>query len=608
MRYFFIIIAFLFSNFTFAQMPRSETIKYVSHNKISGDKLIVQDTVVLQINERMGDNDTKIYIDYSKGDKLSIGDAWIEDMSGNVIRKLKNKDIEDRSYISNISLYEDDFIKSFELKHNVYPYRIVYSYKKIYSKFLTAINVNYMGRRFPVRDAKIILETTKEQPVKYKQENVDNPEIEEDASTIRYIWKYNYNPLGVREINSSVNTSKAPIIQVVPINFKYGVKGSFENWQTFGDWIFQLNKNKDKLTLPEQEKIDVLLTGVNDDRKKAKILYKYLQDYTRYINVNINVGGFQTYPASYVCTNKYGDCKALANYMQAMLKYVGIKSYYTLINAGSVVRDIDTNFPVQMFNHIILTIPFEKDTVYLECTSKNTPFGYVSAFIQGRKALITDEHNSHFVDIPSMAPNDVLCTREFKVNLETSEVNLIATEKGDSYEHSVYLLSETNKNEVEKYIQENILSGSYDLLSYKFDVGDRDSTKMVLEADCKVHNMSKNYGNNLILSPFSLDMYSYESPDLRISDVQIDYPEYYKDIIEYDISGKNIVKIPENILFKSDFGEYSQIFELKENKLIVHKSILIFSGRYSLSQYKDFYQFMAAVKNNEIKNYYIETL
>lgn len=110
MKYFPIIVLFLFPNFTFSQTYRSEIISYVSRSSINGDKLTVEDTVVLQINERMGDYDAKIAIDYSKGDKLSIGDAWIEDMSGNIIRKLKNKEVETQSYVSDVSLYDDDFI------------------------------------------------------------------------------------------------------------------------------------------------------------------------------------------------------------------------------------------------------------------------------------------------------------------------------------------------------------------------------------------------------------------------------------------------------------------------------------------------------------------
>lgn len=68
-----VIIAFFLPILVSAQAFRSETIKYTSVNKINGDKLQRIDSVVLQINERMGDHDAEILIPYSKGDKVESG-------------------------------------------------------------------------------------------------------------------------------------------------------------------------------------------------------------------------------------------------------------------------------------------------------------------------------------------------------------------------------------------------------------------------------------------------------------------------------------------------------------------------------------------------------
>lgn len=608
MRSLFFILSLFFSLIMYGQVSKSEVIKYVSYNKIEGDKLTRMDTVILQINERQGDQDAKIYIDYSKGDKLSIGEAWIEDMNGNIIRKLKSKEIEDHSYISNISIYEDDFLKTFELKYNIYPYRIVYSYKKVFSKYLSAVNLNYAESRIPIRFGTVIVETNPNQPIKYRQRNVEEPEVNEDAKSVKYKWKYSYRPSNEREKHASIKSLKAPFIQVLPVNFKYGVKGSFENWQTFGYWISELNKKRDELTESEKQKISSLLTGISDDLEKAKILYQYLQDYTRYINVSINVGGLQAYPASYVCQNKYGDCKALTNYMQAMLKYAGIKSYYTLIRAGNKIWDIDMDFPEQVFNHVILTVPINQDTIYLECTSKNTPFGYISTSIQGRKALLVNGENSVFVDIPKLQPEDVLCIRNVNVDINSAKVEITETNKGSRYERFTYLMTETNKSTLERYIRDNILSGSYDLIDYKVAEFNRNEAAMTLNAECQVHNLFKAYGKNLILTPIPIDIAYYESPEKRTQDVRIDFPEYYSDTITYDISGYTVSKIPENIHLESDYGHYTLKFEIEKDKLIVHKSVLIFAGEYFLSDYIDFYRFMVSVRNYENNNYYLDIL
>ena len=590
----------------FAQNIENEVLDWTIQCKISGNKLIITNTTTIQINSRSGDDDANIVIPYTKKDKISIEDAWIEDMFGNMVRKLNKNEIKTRNAISFFSLYQDDFVKTFQLKHNTYPYKIVYSYQITYSDFFTLFSWNpRYGSQQNINRFKFTVEVPRDYPIKYKQKAIDEPQINNEGTSVQYVWTGSYKS-AKKEIEVD-ESEKLPGITVLPLVFKYGEKGSWESWTSFGDWIVSLSRNTDVLPPTEKQNIDRLLFGITDNKEKARILYKYLQEYTRYINVKIDVGGFKTYPASYVSMNKYGDCKALSNYMKSMLAYAGIPSYYTLIYGNERSENIDKSFPRQAFNHVIVTVPFENDTIFLECTNKNIPFGYVGTFIQDRDALMIIPGESRFIRTPALTPEDVLCKRTVRIDgANNAEIEM--TCRGDEYEEMNYFHRETDKERTDRFIRTYLLSDiSSTVYAWEIFGSEKEQPEITLKATAGLQSAIKKYGTNWILPNFPYDLPGFEPPEKRTENVRISAPIFRQDSIYYDLNNNSIARLPEPVDIQTKYGYYLLKYKLTDdNHILITKELLIKPGIRTIEEYPDFYHFIASIKNTEKKNIYLE--
>jgi len=605
----FILLAASFINIAVA--TDFECIRSVSRIEVKDGKLYTLDSLTYQVNNHRGERFTDFSINYSKICKVSRISAWIEDASGNRLRELKSSEFKDCNDFSYSAFYQDDRVKTFQVKHNSYPYRACYTvtYTEPQYQWITYWKP-LKNNEYSTREGRLYVTLPKDYAVKTFVENVS--EVRSDTLTDKIVTTFLVKgDHAVSKIAENVlfDLNKHRVF-VVPLQFKLGVNGSSESWNTFGDWVATLNKGMTALPIPEEQKVSMLVDGLTDTTQIVKTLYQYMQDYTRYINVSIGIGGWKTYPASYVSQNKYGDCKALTNFMKALLEVKGIKSYFVLVNAGSYTEKVLEELPCSQFNHIILAVPIGKDTVWLENTDKLKPFGHVGTFTQNRKALWVDGERSHLVSMPSLNKEDVLCFRKMNVSFnQNGDAAMFAnlTYRGYSYERLKGFTNYLAEKDRDQNIDDYIPFGGYELKDWKIVEASRDSSTIDFRMNLTFPSLARMMENECYIKTFSIPQ-GFDFPTPAKMPITLNWPVCNVDSIIYTIpSGYKIKSLPEPVCFSSESGAYVSRSSLSNNTIRVFKKLEVNSGKYSPEEYGTLFAFLKKVKDSNLSNLIILT-
>lgn len=509
-----------------------------------------------------------------------------------------------------MSLYEDDFIKYFQLKYSTYPYRVVYTYKTTRTTFIEIAGwtpVQYTD--IPALDAKLKVIIPKDVPYHQYANNISVCRLDSSVDKYSLEWETSYKKPIKSEIFSQVENCK-PKVVIQPLQIDYGVKGNLGDWKSFGNWQYRLNQDLDVLPDDEKNTISALIKGVSDKREIVRALYHYLQDHTRYINVSIGIGGLKPYPASYVAKNKFGDCKALSNYMKAMLKFAGIESFYTIVYAGIQPRDIIDNLPGEQFNHIVLAVPLKNDTIWLENTDNTNPFGYMGTFTQNREALLVSRDNSRLVHIPTLSKEECHVSNKVDFDLDVNgnaKAVLHRLLRGYDFElfNQVNLL--LNGDQKDRFIRDHIPFDNGEVTYWELKKPNRDTTWIELNEALNLKNVLKPLGKEYYFSS-----YPVEIPDFSVNrklPVDLPFPVYETDTIVYNLPAAYEMKTqPDSMVLASKFGDYEQKFYVSNGKILVIKKFELFPGRYSLEQYPEYYKFIQTVRVMDEKKIIIKKI
>lgn len=328
--------------------------------------------------------------------------AYYNDRDGKVMAYFDMGDLNEESLISGSSLYDDNRIKYLpKFSVTEFPITVKYSYEvNLKSSFYLPEFMPIQAYGIALEKGTFILKDNEQHPTLIQLKNWSGSERQILEPNV-YTWSiHDVSPLKI-ESHTLELAQLLPSIELAASFFEMGnTRGGFKSWQAFGRWISDLFDQGDELPMEAVSEVTNLVKGVSTTPEKAKILYDFLQENTRYVSIQLGIGGFQPSSAKEVSEVGYGDCKALSNYMVRMLKAVGVEAHSALVYSGDDHFRSVSNFPANNFNHVIVCLPNGGDSLWLECTSSTLPFNFLPPSTLDRYALLMDGSSSTLVRTP----------------------------------------------------------------------------------------------------------------------------------------------------------------------------------------------------------------
>lgn len=555
----------------------------------------------ITVLNKNGNDQAHIFIWHDKSITIKYAKGVIYDERGKKINKFSESDFDDVSAANNFSLFEDSRISHFMPSVVNYPYTIEYEYEVRMKQSL-----NFPNWR-PNRSTGVAIEKSSytficrpDFNIHYKETNLSaKATISNTANVNTYSWSIR-NIKAIQDEPYSPNVYAYAIsVKIAPEKFSYqGIDGSFTNWNELGKWFYdKLLTNRDQL--PEQTKsyIKELTKDIPDPKQKAKKIYEYMQQKTHYISIQVGIGGYQPFKAGDVDKLNYGDCKALVNYTQALLKVADIPSYYCMVEAGGNKSSMLTDFTsMDQGNHVILCIPFKNDTTWLECTSQKIPFGFLGDFTDDRIVIACTPEGGKLMHTPKYSAyiNQEQRNGNFTLN-EKGELSgdMETRFKGIQYETREPLIYTSKTEQVKALVNIYPINNmEIETINFKQDK----TTLPVITENIKLsaRDYASASANKLYFQVNSVNRAGHAPREVsnRQTNLYINEGFTDDDEINYTIpAGYHLEKIPLNVTISKPFGNYSASVSLKGDKLVYSRKLQVIDGTYDKSTYQDFVEF-----------------
>ncbi len=570
----------------------------------SQNKMTVSRSIAITVLNEKGEKNISFSQGYSPYVKIKNIETVVFDKHGEEIKKIRKKDFGDFSNTDLSTIASDFRYKAFRYMGHQFPYTVEYSceYESSSTGHLpTFYFLNGFNRSIEYSKFQIINETNI--PIRHKLVNIDSIELKTTNSDKEIVFETQNIKAIKRELYTPKYTDIFPHVKCALNDFTLvDVSGSTTDWNSMGLWQYNnLLINRNELPKETTDYITDLVKNEENDIDKAKKIYEYVQSKTRYVSIQLGIGGWKPMLAEEVDKTGYGDCKALTNYTKALLDSQNIESYYSVIYGGNEIKSIDKDFVSIQGNHVILNLPNNGNDIWLECTSQTNPFGHIAGFTDNRNTLVVTPEGGVIKKTKHYTAEDNLAESNTSVIIKsdnTATGNFECKSQGIQYSKNSRIQHEKEK---ERYYNEIKFKSRRNLRTKNIHYESlRDSAVFVERFDFEISSFCNKAGNKLIFNPFPFSN-TFNTTFKKDRKQHIVISRGTKSIDHYQFSSPNnfnFHKAPKPISLESKFGSYSLKIEKEDpENFRITREFKLNEGNYPPQESIDFNAFITSVKN-----------
>jgi transglutaminase-like putative cysteine protease len=501
----------------------------------------------------------------------------VRDANGRVVRRLGRNDFGDFAGSDGFSLYTDLRVRRAELYHDVLPYTIEFEYEVHHTSTLHLPTWYPQSSSAPVVYARFSVETPVDLSLRHESFVDIQPVTQTASGRTTHRWEASMLPLRRSEPRGPSWIEQAGGVLVAIDQFHVGgSRGSMATWAEFASWYHSLGAGRQQLPPATRQEVARLVADARDEREKVARLYRYLQDKTRYVSIQLGLGGWQPFDAMYVDQRSYGDCKALTNYLLALLTEAGIRAYPALIRSGRNVPDLRPGFPSSQFNHVILFVPLADGELWLEATDRLAPFGHIGSANEDRFALVVRPDGGELRRTPLSEASRNVQARRATVELTPAGAATVRVEtrySGNQQGRVRQALTNVSGRDRANWLRDEVSLPAFDIVSADYGSIEQREDELRLPVELAVRNYGTVAGPRLIFNPNLMERATQVLPPLekRTQPVQHSYLFVDVDSIRYVVPpGFGVEALPQPVRLEHSFGTFSADIMREEDGTLLY--------------------------------------